>query len=73
MLGLRKLYARHGRYDDIINMKFGFQSNKRMPNQVMKLEVCEIITRKEKPLDLNIGDNWRLTLLCVIYVCNFVV
>ena len=36
MLGLRKLYTCHGRYDDIINIKFGFQSNKRMRNRVMK-------------------------------------
>ena len=27
MLDLHKLYARHGRCDDVINIKFGFQSN----------------------------------------------
>ena len=35
MLDLRKLYVRRGRYDDVISMKFGFQSNKKMLYRVV--------------------------------------
>ena len=56
MFDMRKPYTHHGRFEDIINIKFSFQGNKRMRYQVMKPEVCGIITWKEKPLDLNIGN-----------------
>ena len=60
MLELRKLYTRHGRYDDIINMKFGFQSNKSMCYRVMTTgSLWDNHSHKVEPL---VGDNWRLTL-----------
>ena len=58
--GFKKI-AHRERYDDVIYIKFGFQSNKRMRYRVMKTGNCGMIARKDKPLVLNIGDNWRLT------------
>ena len=33
---MRKLFTRHGRCDDVINMKIGFQSDKRMGYRLVK-------------------------------------
>ena len=51
---MRKLFTRHERYDHIININFGFQSDKRMHCQLMK---TRSLWDSDSQRYANVGDN----------------